>query len=220
MPDISTPYAFTSAEKTLIQTKAADPTFKHTSWSEDELAGIRKNLRDHYRLEQVAVCCYCRNTVSLRSANNSHVEHIAPKSLYLDFIFHPKNICVICTDCNEIKRNQEVLNEMPDTLNDGSGRKKYPHASNSFKIVHPHIDEYAKHIVQVGKLYVNLTKKGHFTIGACGLNRYVEKFGWQTELVDKAEISMMMNTFLQSTDPADQRDLLFALQQKLMKVNL
>jgi uncharacterized protein (TIGR02646 family) len=220
MPDIAVAYTYTPEEQQTIEQRKQVTGFSHQNWSDVELMGVRSSLREHYRIQQTGVCCYCRNMVSLQSALNSHVEHIAPKSLYPDFMFNTKNMCVICSDCNEIKRQQEVLSEVPDTINDGSGRRRYPWASNSFKIIHPHIDEYDDHIIQVGKLYVDRTPKGHFTIGACKLNRYVQKFGWETELVNEAEVSTMMNEFLNSPNAVDRRKKLLLLQDKLMKVNL
>lgn len=220
MPDIINAYKYTASEDLLIKAKISAPGFTHKNWSDDDLAGIRKSLRDHYRIEQTGVCCFCRNTVSLQSALNSHVEHIAPKSLYKDFMFNPKNLCVICTDCNEIKRNQEVFDKVPDTVTAGQTRRRYPYASSAFRIVHPHIDEYDDHILQVDKLYVDLTSKGHFTIGACGLNRFVHEFGWDQELINVPELMKMMSEFLSVTSPVDQLKKLTAIKRKLLKVKI
>lgn len=220
MPDISKPYMFIASEKLLAKTKLADPNFKHTDWSSDDLLDLRKNLRSHYRNEQVGICCFCKHVVSLQSAHNSQVEHIAPKSLYRDFMFETKNLCVICADCNEIKRDQEVMSEVPDTVVDGSGRRLYPRSSKSFKIVHPHIDEYEEHILQVDSLYVDLSKKGHFTIGACRLNRFVHQFGWDTEILNLPKVVQMMEDFLDSSNPTDQRRKLQAIQRLMMKVKI
>jgi len=220
MPDINVPYDFTVGESSLISSKMADADFKHTNWGDEDLLEIRKKIRDHYRTEQLGVCSFCRNTVSLQSTLNSHVEHIAPKSLYRNFMFEPKNLCVICADCNAIKRDQEVMQEMPNTVVNGGSRRLYPRSSNAFKIVHPFFDDYDKHIVQLDSLYFDLTPKGHFTIGACRLNRFVHQFGWNLELLDLPEFINMTQGFLNATDPRDQRKKLLAIQKIMMRVKI
>lgn len=218
MPDITVPYIFSSSEKKLTRAKLADVNFKHTNWSDEELLDLRKNIRDYYRVHQLGTCCFCRNTVSLQSALNGHIEHLAPKSIYLDFIFEEKNLCVICADCNEIKRNQEIFSKVPDTVVNGASRRQYPRSSSAFNIVHPHFDEYEEHILQLDKLYFDLTTKGHFTIGACRLNRFVHEFGWELELLDLPRIIKMMEEFLDSSSPTDQRKKLLAIQRVMMRV--
>jgi len=220
MPDINKVYIYTEAEKSVIKQKKSTIGFTYQNWSDDDLLNIRSNLRNHYRDEQKGICCYCRDRVSLMAATNSPVEHIAPKSLYPDFIFETKNMCVICADCNEIKRHQEVMAEAPDTVKDGSGRKAYPRSANSFKIVHPHLDEYNDHIIRIGQFYVDKSDKGSFTIGACKLNRYIRKFGWEPELLNIGEVFTMIDALKTETSPVQQRLKLMDLQEKLMKINL
>lgn len=219
MPDINTVYVYTKSELALIKQKRTILGFSYKNWSDDDLMPLRSNLRNHYRDEQKAICCYCREIVSLVSASNSPVEHIAPKSLYPDFMFETKNMCVICADCNEIKRQQEVMEIVPDTLKDGSGRKLYPRSPNAFKIVHPHIDEYDDHIVRVGQFYVDKSDKGSFTIGACKLNRYTRKFGWEPELLDITEMFTMMDKLKAESSPVQRRLKLMELKDKLMRTN-
>ena len=114
MPLIDNTISFNEIESQLITNKLSDSTFKHSDWGGDELQALRSTIRAFYRDEQVGVCAYCNNDVSLITAGNAHIEHIAPKSLYPNFIFEPKNLCIVCSDCNTIKRNQEVLEEVPD----------------------------------------------------------------------------------------------------------
>ena len=171
MPDINNQISFTLEVKKHIKQKLNDPNFKYTDWSDKSLESLRKIIRDFYRKEQVGKCAYCKRDVSLQSASNSHVEHILPKSRYFKFIFEPKNLCVICADCNEIKREQEAL-DFNDELLKSKEITLYPRSSKAFLIVHPHFDNYDEHIkILIGGHYLDLSPKGNKTIGICKLNR-------------------------------------------------
>ena len=217
MSDISVAVAYTPAFQVLINSKTACASFTHTDWSGDDLALLRQFIRNHYRHQQVGICSYCRGTVSVQSTSNCHVQHIAPKSKYLDFIFEPKNLCVICADCNEIKRSQETLNEVPDTVVKGESRKRYPRSSGAFKIVHPHFDNWDEHIEQFGGFYVDKSDKGHFTIGACRLNRRLREFGWEAEY-DDAAVAAAAQIYLDCQDPLKRQRALRSLKKKLFLV--
>lgn len=199
MSDIIASYQYTSDLLKLITEKKAQANFSHKSWSDDDLEPLRKNVRNFYRTQQKGKCAYCKQNVSNISALNCHVEHIAPKSLYLDFIFNPKNLCVICADCNQIKREQETLGTIPATIKN-SLIKKYPRSSSAFKIVHPHFDTYEQHIIEINGFYLDRSPKGHFTIGACNLNRKLHIFGWEIDSFNESELCSMMSSFLDEKD--------------------
>lgn len=87
-------------------------------------------------------------------------------------MFEPKNMVLICADCNEIKGSLIVTKK--------NDIKRYPRSSAAFKIVHPHFDKYEE--------YIHITKEGHFvgkddlgkrkgsqTILLYGLNRTLDK---------------------------------------------
>ncbi|HDQ4464502.1 TPA: hypothetical protein P9G65_004913 [Pseudomonas aeruginosa] len=217
MADITKPVAFTKQMQELINDKLADPSFTHENWNDPDLLEVRSHIRAHYRKVQFGYCAFCRKDVSLQSAMNCHVEHIAPKSLYRNFIFEPKNLCVICADCNQIKRDQEVLRDIPDTLINGSKRVRYPRAESAFLIVQPHFMNYEQHIEEFSGFYVDLTEEGHFTIGACVLNRRIREFGWEKPY-DDAEISEIMNNYLELTDSAARSRALKILKKLLIFV--
>lgn len=203
MPDITATIIYEKALSTIIEQKQKGADFGPEIWSADDLQALRVAVRNHYRDAQHGLCAYCRQPVSLQSAANCHVEHIAPKSLYPEFMFEPRNLCVVCADCNEIKRNQEVTATVPDTVNKGSRRKLYPRTSSAFKIVHPHFDVYDEHIERVHRFYVDLSPKGHFTIGACRLNRFVQAHGWTAPTYDDAVVAQMMTDWLQAPGQAE-----------------
>jgi 5-methylcytosine-specific restriction endonuclease McrA len=214
-PDIQTPVKYTKTMLELIKKKLSDTNFKHQNWGDDDLQEIRKHIRDHYREVQLGLCAYCKGELSLQSAANCHIEHIAPKSLYRDFMFEPKNLCVVCADCNEIKRNQEVMHKIPDTITEGENRKHYPRAKSAFLIVQPHYFEYDLNIDKFEGFYVDKTDEGHFTIGACVLNRRIRKFGWE-KVYDDATVSAAANNYLAEKEPAKRWSALRTLKKLLI----
>lgn len=201
MPDIKKPINFNNLQTQIINQKLSNKNFIHNQWSEDDLLELRCAIRDYYRKKQNGRCAYCKKDISLVSPLNCHVEHIVPKSLHLEFIFIPENLCTICADCNQIKKNQETLAEIQDTLLKQSNNKKYPKNSKSFKIVHPHFDNYDEHIkIFNGSYYMSHTLKGNFTIGACNLNRKMEKFGWEKEIYSEDALIELMDDFKKNKD--------------------
>lgn len=217
MSDIKSPVTFTSDLLQTIASKMESPLYTHRDWGAPELEVVRSYVRNHYRTEQNGFCAYCKGVVSIQSANNCHVEHIAPKSKYQNFMFEPKNLCVVCADCNEIKRELEVANEEPDTLQKGKGKKRYPRTSSAFKIVHPHFDVWEQHIQKFGSFFGDKTDKGHFTIGACKLNRHLRRFGWESEY-DDAEISADARAYLDNPNPVGRAQALRKLKEKLVLI--
>ena len=219
MPDINNIVDFDEDVKILIKSKLDNIGFTHKGWGDDDLEKVRSCIRNYYRNEQKGKCAYCKEPVSLRSAANCHVEHIVPKSKYLSFIFEAKNLCVACADCNEIKREQETLGIEPDPLINGNIRVQYPRSSNAFKIVHPHFDVYNEHIKIFNGYYVDSSPKGHFTIGACKLNRRLHQFGWEEDLISEDNISEIMNEYLECSDSLNKNALLQKLKKTLIIIN-
>ncbi|RSC25923.1 HNH endonuclease [Pseudomonas putida] len=192
MPTISQPIEFCAASKSLIRQKLLDSSFSHANWGDDDLQELRREVREHYRTVQRLQCVYCLEPIAVRAAHAAPIEHIVPKSEYREFIFEPKNLCVICPDCNEYKGKNQVLYEPVVT---GERRRRYPTASASFRIVHPHIDKYVHHILKANRVYVDVTPKGHYTIGVCKLNRFFHYFGVCDEFVDDAVLAEANDQF-------------------------
>lgn len=215
MADINVSLTFSKKSEDSITLKLESP-FSHTNWGDDDLQEVRKEIRDFYKHEQRGICSYCKQTVSLVAVANCHVEHIVPKSLHIDFIFTTKNLCVICADCNQIKKDQETLGEIPETMKNAAGRKRYPTSSNAFKLVHPHFDDYDDHILIINGCYIDKgSKKGNFTIGACNLNRKLAVFGWEPEIVDDEKITTEMNSYIDETDPEKRKKHLGNIKKQL-----
>jgi uncharacterized protein (TIGR02646 family) len=217
MADINLSLSLSKKSRDTITTKLSNP-FIHTNWGDDDLQEVRKEIRDFYKYQQKGICSYCKQNVSIVSVANCHVEHIVPKSIHLDFIFTPKNLCVICADCNQIKRDQETLGEIPETMTNASNRRRYPSSSNAFKIVHPHFDNYDDHILIINGCYIDKgSKKGNFTIGACNLNRKLAVFGWEPNIIDDEKITNEMNSFIDETDPEKRKKHLGNIKKQLFE---
>jgi uncharacterized protein (TIGR02646 family) len=183
MPIVAESIAFDADARALIQETTSREEYSHNDWSLDNLKDLRRVIREHYRNTQRLRCAYCLTPVASVSAVGAPIEHIVPKSLHPRFTFEAANLCVICPDCNEIKRNQETLHDTHDPLAKPNV-KRYPNKTAAFKIVHPHLDEYEDHIIKLGRLFVGRTPKGDWTITACRLNRFVHRFGMCQELLD------------------------------------
>lgn len=200
MPDINKVVVYSNNSNESIEQIKKLSDFNHESWGHDDLKDLRSEVREFYRVEQKGYCAFCKKTISLVAAANCQVEHIVPKSKHIKFMFTEKNLCVICANCNQIKREQETLGEIQNTVK-SSTIKQYPRSSGGFKIVHPHFDNYSDHIkILNNKYYVDKTTKGHFTIGACKLNRELHKFGVDESIIENDEMSELESEFMSSTD--------------------
>lgn len=165
---------FTKEQKARIKEVVEATEFNHINWSNDSLESLRSSIRSYYRNAQNFLCCYCKNPVSLTSAANCQVEHIAPKSRYKKFIFTAENLCVACADCNSAKQSIDVIKPLPSNKQ----RTRYP-TSSQFLIVHPHFDIYSDHIRKFGeRFYFPRTKKGENTRTICKLDKGIEALGY------------------------------------------
>ncbi|HDS1039277.1 TPA: HNH endonuclease [Stenotrophomonas maltophilia] len=189
---IDLPIVFSAEASVRIAEVKAHDDYGHRKWSDDILELVRCEVRDHYRRVQHLTCVYCLNPVSVRSAAGAPVEHIAPKSMYLSYMFEPLNLCVCCPDCNEYKRNREVHTDPPII---GRVPAAYPNESDKFRIVHPHFDKYSEHIRRAGILYIPLDAKGSYTFYVCHLARYVEELGISEELFNDLAAVMQRHQF-------------------------
>lgn len=145
---------------------------------------FRKEVRDYYRNEQNFTCPYCGRLREEFHGGQWDIDHIIPKSTYPEYLYVPKNLAVTCKDCNTHKSNKNplsspVVNGLP-----------YPDGEEAYKIIHPHIDPYDKHInlTQDKKgrsCHEVITKKGSETFEMCNLIRFSEAFSGTSEFVEE-----------------------------------
>lgn len=215
MASILTAIKFSTEATKTIKRFEKDKNFDFSQWGCDELIELRKEIREYYRKHQKAICAYCRQVVSVIYPTNSHIEHVAPKSLHPEYIFKAENLCVICSDCNQIKREQEVMKQIPDTIKK-KYKTKYPDKREDFFIVHPHFDDYDEHILIINGMYVdNDSKKGNFTIGACRLNRKLSVTGWEPEVIEETELMEDFSSYIDEENPLRKGKILENIKRKL-----
>ncbi|WP_375586834.1 HNH endonuclease [Flagellimonas aurea] len=215
MAKLLTAITYSEEAKVKISSYDVNESFDHTIWDSEDLEKLRKEIRDYYREEQKAICSYCRQVISIVYPTDAHIEHIAPKSLHPEYTFVEKNLCVVCSDCNQIKRNQETIKEIPDTIKN-KYKKKYPNKSDDFYIVHPHFDDFDKHILIINGFYIdNDSRKGNFTIGACRLNRKLSISGWEPEVVEETVIIEDFTKFIEEKNVLKKGKILESIKRKL-----
>jgi len=216
MADIDKPIIFSTKIKKLIKDKLSDQTFSYNDWSNDDLLDLRREIRNYYR-DLTKSCAYCKKDISLQSANNCHVEHIIPKSSEpLKFIFEPKNLCVICSDCNEIKKDKEVQDKI---LSKNIPYREYPRSTTAFLIVHPHFDDYNEHIFKCEDIYIDLTPKGSYTMHICKLNRKIHKFGIEPVLLSQSALFDLFNEIMNEKNFTKQSILMNKLRAYFIKAS-
>jgi uncharacterized protein (TIGR02646 family) len=172
---IERPVAFSGAA--LAAVEASQGQLGGLEWSNAELNPVRAAVKSQCLPQQAHRCCYCYREILSTNGRVWDVEHVVPKSTHPEFTFEPRNLAIACPDCNIAKGEVETL------VN--SARVTYPDTSDAFLVVHPHFDEYAEHIVNLGLMYWPVTPKGEWTIYKCKLLRYLQAFmGWPDDISD------------------------------------
>lgn len=160
---IAHPYTKSAEDIALI--KQASPRGNHSDdWEATCLSEFKIRARDYYRKMQNRRCAYCRTIVKTSQAS-PEIEHIIPKSVKPDWMYEPFNLCMSCKKCNTKKSTNKVLTD--------ECVKALPLDSDSYTIIHPHIDKYSEHINIIQDIfYEGLSDKGKETIRICELDRY------------------------------------------------
>ncbi|GAN88093.1 hypothetical protein LU298_09770 [Komagataeibacter intermedius] len=177
---IVTPVVYCEDDQTLVDAfnHLPRPNMDSNYWSSDELKDLRGRVKTFYITAQGSRCCYCNRHLGTENHRVWDVEHIADRSKHAWFMFTPTNLAAACLDCNTAKSSTEVLTN--------ARRVTYPSGSQHFKIIHPHFNRFADHILRVGQVYLPKTSKGKFTIYKCDLLRFAEKYiEWENRAVDR-----------------------------------
>lgn len=104
----------------------------------DFFKSFKSEIKDHYLFAQGMRCCYC----SFELANDQSTfdaDHILDKSTHPQFMFELNNLAAACKPCNRAKSNKTALNQ--NAVDD-----VVPVDSASYRIVHPHLDEWGTHL--------------------------------------------------------------------------
>lgn len=137
------------------------------------VAKIRVAIREHYKIQQSYMCCYCRQQNIQEHGYVWDCEHILPKAIYPKFLFEPFNLALSCKACNLAKekyKEQIIINS----------KDRYCTDKYNYRIIHPHFDVYSEHLkvkVRRGTTVHEIvtTTKGAFTYKCCGLDRFDKK---------------------------------------------
>lgn len=147
---------FTVAEQRIID--ALKP-LTGTEWDGEIKAGctVTKARRDKVKTDikgkleaiQGKYCIYC----GIHEEHKGHLqrEHILRKSAgqYPNFMFEPENLVLACGHCNK---------DLKGTKDFGSGQRTN-YRKNSFKIIHPYLDDFKNHIRFFGTGHQVLVQK-------------------------------------------------------------
>lgn len=176
---IAEPVVYGAADKLLVDAfEALERGAKNPGyWSDEALTALKSRVKDFYIAIQGSRCCYCDRHQGTENHRAWDVEHVADRSKYPWFMFTARNLAASCPDCNTAKGAKEALTT--------PGRKTYPAGSSDFRIVHPHFDSFADHILRLGHIYVPKSRKGKNTIVMCDLLRFAEKYiEWENSVID------------------------------------
>ncbi|MVX97738.1 HNH endonuclease [Enterobacteriaceae bacterium 8376wB9] len=181
-----------------ISEKTELPDFCGSSWADEDIDFIRKEIKDYYIKEQSHTCVYCKQVFKSNNGRAWDIEHIISREAVHEFMFEPENLCVSCLDCNKRKGVGKVTKS--------KARKKMPSKANDYFIVHPHFDNYEHHIeaVKPGEFYFSKSAKGEFTISLCGLNRFYEFAGYDPA-VAADDLILQYSDLLSKTQDHDKR---------------
>lgn len=125
-------------------------------------------VHTHGIAAQLSRCVWCTLPVGAAGHRTPHRDHIAPKKLYPQWTFTPKNLAIACEYCNgfSVKVDLDTI-EVVDAQYDQC----------VFRIVHPYIDVVSLHVDfmedQVAAQRVVIqghTPKGIWTIGQLKLD--------------------------------------------------
>lgn len=147
-----------------------------------------KNLRKRLLELQNWRCAYCQAPIVADENGHREFDHILPKESsedvkaqlarsgaladryhtfgYSIFRYEPKNLVVVCKQCNTFKSTFDPL------ANRATSCLKYPKGLTSFIWFHPHIHKYSDHIkISENMLFSKVTRGGGYVIHACKLNQ-------------------------------------------------
>ena len=151
-------------------------------WEKDCLKEFKRRLRASMLPKQNYRCAYCRLELHPNEIT-PEIEHIVPKSLKPNWMYEQFNLCLSCKLCNTKKGHvkKTLVDESVDVM---------PRDSESYEMIHPHLDKYSENIEFVGDvLYRGISEKGKYTIWLCELNRYEVAAARAMELIRQSVIN-------------------------------
>lgn len=115
-------------------------------WESDLLTEFKRKIKDYNRYLQSHQCCYCRRSLADEFNMVIDLEHVLPKKHFKHLMFEIFNISVSCKRCN-----MEIKKEDISFITDLDALEKNPQNTKLYKILHPNLDNYFKHIEYIVK---------------------------------------------------------------------
>ncbi len=144
-----------------------------------EFVKIKEHIRTHYKKIQKLRCVYCER---LLVYGDDQIEHFVPKKNHKRFLYEPLNLTCSCCVCNNFSNKG-----IKETI---EGNEVMPYEENTFKYVHPFLNDVDKEIRYKDpfKLFIDKehsTPKGKKTIemfhwdnDVAASNRLVNRLSW------------------------------------------
>ena len=196
MLNLNTPIVFTPDERNTILTIMNTKQDGNDRWNDSRARHIKHRISVHCLKEQRCCCAYCE---SILRKGGVQIEHISPKSLTPDFVYEPDNLVVSCGCCNSpaIKGHEPII--------EGGVEPIYRY--NTFRIVHPRLDNPDDHIKYQDDERILLdiprcSNKGRSTIDFFQWNGYSANLARATNAwmrknmpIDLAELILEISTY-------------------------
>lgn len=139
----------------------------HTSWEDSTIQDIKKTIKDFHIITTNERCCYCGVNIHNVHRGTLDIEHILPKSRFVQYMFTTKNLSISCKRCNLTIKGSKVDFLSADFNRNHIFRSRY------YRFIHPNLDNYNAHLLlnmaQSGQKIlikysvVNNSPKGHYT---------------------------------------------------------
>ena len=101
-------------------------------WDDQGLALVKQKIKTQYRGLLGEQCCYCRKNIHGEFKMVLDIEHILPKSKYLQFSLSPFNLSVSCKKCNMNIKGEDI-----SFLKDPIIAHDEPENVDNYKFIHP-----------------------------------------------------------------------------------
>jgi uncharacterized protein (TIGR02646 family) len=186
------PVVYSQASQAIVDAYIAQAKTQQSAayWADSAIAGLKKEIKDHYIAQQGRRCAYCRHSIYTNNNAVWDAEHVISKRKDPEFMFEPRNLAISCKDCNIAKGEQEVRN---------TKKAAFPETSPEYKIVHPHFDDYDAHIGWMGSVcFARSTDKGSKTIAMCNLTRYSAMRIGETENIMIDDFNRLMGQLMEA----------------------
>ncbi len=174
----------------------------HGSWKDDCLKELKSRIKEHLKVRQDHVCCYCLRNLHGEFNFVIDIEHILPKHRYKEFMFTLDNLAASCKRCNMKMKGRRI-----DFITEKFENHSNPFASENYFFIHPNSDHFEKHIefihTQIGRKIaifynvINNSPKGLFNYDFFRLDQLVKNS------FDRAQGIEVENEDFYEGDPED-----------------